>query len=299
MLGKSVLRLLALLLAMAAFLAACGTQGEAGLESTAATTGSSAETSGSASGTEDKRTSAAAASSESKTTTGDVDEREIKRVVIPEGYSFYQIAATLEENGICGARDFFDAAQNYTVQSFTVPNNPDVAYRYEGFLFPATYELYTDSDPVEVLKKMLNAYYEYSGLPDYDSLILASVIERETRSTEQMAMISSVFNNRIKQGIKLGSDVTAEYVNNYIVQSGTWIKNPDRYRALFNTAWNDDFVGVLPAGPICSPGIRAINAAQNPAKSDYLFFFFGADHQNHYSKTYSEHLAQIEQYGLG
>ncbi|MDR1410281.1 MAG: endolytic transglycosylase MltG [Oscillospiraceae bacterium] len=224
---------------------------------------------------------------------------QLKKVTLPEGYTFWQIARTLEANGICKAKDFFDAAQGYTVQSFTVPNNKNAAYRYEGFLFPATYELYTGEAPVEVLKKMLNAYAEYSGMPDYNTLILASVIERETRSAEQMAMISSVFHNRMADGIKLGSDATAEYVNNYIVQNGTWIKDPDRYRALYNTAWNPNFTGVLPAGPICSPGARAINAAKNPAKSGYYYFFFGADNQNHYSKTYETHEAQIAQFGLG
>jgi UPF0755 protein len=224
---------------------------------------------------------------------------QIKSVVIPEGYSFWQIAQRLEANGICKAKAFFDAAQSYTVQSFSVPLNKNAAYRYEGYLFPATYELYTGTDPTEALKKMLNAYADNSGKPSLITLILASVIEKETRSTEQMAMISGVFSNRIKIGMKLGSDATAEYVNKYVVRSGTWIANPDRYRALFNTAWNDNFVGVLPAGPICSPGTRAINAAKNPAKHDYLYFFFGKDNLNHYSKTLAEHEAGIEEFGLG
>ncbi|MCL2023793.1 MAG: endolytic transglycosylase MltG [Oscillospiraceae bacterium] len=228
----------------------------------------------------------------------------VKRVLIPEGFTFWQIAQRLEQEGICGARAFFDAAQSYEVQSFEVPKDPDVAYRYEGYLWPATYELELGEDPVSVLRKMLNAYAANSGMPDRKTLILASIIEREVRSDEQMALVSSVFHNRMTDKSErwtLGSCPTRDYVNDFIVQEGTWIKNPDRFRVLFNTTRRDfnsnNFP--LPAGAICNPGIRAINAALNPAKSDYFFFFFSADNVNHYSKTYKEHQEKIKEFGLG
>jgi len=235
-------------------------------------------------------------------------EPQIKSVLIPEGYTFWQIAQKLESEGICKAKAFFDAAQSYEVQSFAVTKDDDIAYRYEGYLFPATYDFYVGEDPVEVLKKMLNAYAEHSGMPDLKTLILASIIEREVRSDEHMSMVSSVFHNRVNRGSEqgvftLGSCPTQDYVKNYIVQEGTWIKNPDRFRTLYDTYYPlSEFNSKhtpLPAGPICSPGIRAINAAKNPAESDYFFFFFSADNENHYSKSYSEHKQKIAKYGLG
>jgi UPF0755 protein len=219
------------------------------------------------------------------------------KFVIPEGYTFYQIARKLEQTGVCKAKAFFDAAQNYSVQSFPVPSNANAAYRYEGYLWPATYEFLPNDDPEEVLRDMLNAYAAYSGLPDLETLTLASVIEKESRSDAQRAMISAVFHNRMDIKMQLGSDVTREYANDNIVHEGTWIKNADRFRVLYNTT-RSDFKGSLPAGPICSPGAAALAAAKNPAKTDALFFFYGADYENHYAKTYAEHLKLIEQYGV-
>ena len=232
-------------------------------------------------------------------------ERQIRSFLIPEGYTFWQIAQKLEKEGICIAKEFFITAENYDVISFSVPKDEDAAYRYEGYLFPDTYEFYTGEDPVDVLRKMLNNYAAKSGMPDRKTLILASMIEREVRSDEQMALVSSVFHNRINdksQKLRLESDPTIHYVEQNIVQKGTLIKNPDRFRTLYNTYRKDDFnskLAPLPAGPICNPGIRAINAAKNPAKSNYFFFFFSADNENHYSETYEEHQEKAELYGVG
>jgi len=120
--------------------------------------------------------------------------------------------------------------------------------------------------------------------------------------------VSSFFHNRVNRGAEqviytLGSDPTREYVEKYIVQSGTLIKNPDRFRTLYNTyrplSEFNSKNSPLPAGPICNPGIRAINAAKNPAKSDYFYFFFSKDNVNHYSKTYQEHQNKIKEFGVG
>ncbi len=209
------------------------------------------------------------------------------RVVIPEGFSFMQIAKRLEANNICSAEDFYNVSQNYQVKSFTVPDDPNRCFKMEGYLFPATYEFHTGSGAEDVLRTMLNAYAAQTGLPDNDTLILASVIQREARSVENMKLVSSVFHNRIKQGWGLQSDPTREYVNIYIT-GNPLVANQEKYAPLYNT-YRDTLQGKLPAGPICSPGLAALNAAKHPAQSDYMFFYFGVDNQNHYSKTLEEH----------
>jgi UPF0755 protein len=179
------------------------------------------------------------------------------------------------------------------VQSFAAPAGQGVCYRYEGYLFPDTFEFYQGDDPEAALRKLLNNYAGKSGLPSYETLILASVIERETRSSEHMAMVSSVLHNRLEQGMKLQADATILYVENHIKKDAL-VSDPGQYAERYNTYK----CAALPAGPICSPGRRAILAAQNPAQSGYLYYFFGNDNTNHYSVTYEEHKAAMEKYGV-
>lgn len=218
--------------------------------------------------------------------------RQVVRVTIPEGASFMQIANLLDEKEVCTAKAFYTAAQSYTVQSFTIPSSSDRCFKMEGYLFPDTYDFYKDDEPVDVLKKMLNNYAAKSGMPSDKTLILASVIEKEARSDEHMKLVSSVFHNRIKQGMRLDADPTRDYVNNFITGNAL-LSNTGKYAALYNT-----YKCALPAGPICSPSKRAIDAAKNPASTEYLYFFFGNDNQNHYSKTLEEHEAQMQKYGV-
>lgn len=214
-------------------------------------------------------------------------------ITIPEGYSFMQIAKALESKNICTAKEFYSAAQSYKVKSFTIPSSSNRCFKLEGYLFPDTYEFYENEEPVTVIRKMLNNYAAKSGMPTDKELIIASIIEKEVRSDSHMKMVSSVFHNRIKKGMKLESDPTREYVNDYITGNSLLSGNTSKYAALYNT-----YKCKLPAGPICSPGARAIVAAKNPANSDYLYFFFGNDNTNHYSKTFEEHKEQMEKYGV-
>lgn len=220
-------------------------------------------------------------------------QRQIVSVTIPEGYSFMQIANKLEEKGVCSAKDFYETAQSYSVKSFSVPSSSDRCFKFEGYLFPDTYEFYKDDDPQSVLIKMLNNYAAKSGMPTDKQLIIASIIEKETRSDSHMKMVSSVFYNRLNEGMLLQADSTREYVNNYITGNSLLSGNTSKYAALYNT-----YKCQLPAGPICSPGAKAIEAAKNPSSSEYLYYFFGNDNDNHYSKTYEEHEQQMKKYGV-
>ena len=228
-----------------------------------------------------------------KTTAPTTTEKQTVSVTIPEGYSFMQIANTLEDKGVCTAKEFYKTAQSYSVKSFTVPSSSDRCFKMEGYLFPDTYEFYKGEDAESVLIKMLNNYAAKSGMPTDRQLIIASIIEKEVRSDSHMKMVASVFYNRLDAGMRLESDPTREYVNDYITGNSLLSGNTSKYAALYNT-----YKCQLPAGPICSPGARAIEAAMNPANSDYLYFFFGNDNKNHYSKTYEEHEKQMKKYGV-
>jgi len=222
-----------------------------------------------------------------------VSQRKEFSVTIAEGYTFSQIAKLLESKGVCTAKDFYDAAQGYDVQSFSVPKSSERCYRYEGYLFPDTYKFYENDDPEAVLKKMLNVYASKSGKPSDEILIIASIIEREARTDKNMKLVASVIRNRLDKSIMLKCDSTREYVNNHIT-GNKLLSDTSKYAALYNTYK----CAALPAGPICNPSKRAINAALNPTPSEYLYFFYGNDNENHYAITGEEHEAQKEEFGV-
>ena len=214
-------------------------------------------------------------------------------VTFPEGYTVMQVAQTLEEAGVCDDQAFVEVAQNYSPKSFSVPESSDRAYKMEGYLFPDTYEFYVDDDPEDVLIRILNNYNAKAGGISDTQLIVASIVEKESRSAENAALVASVIYNRLEAGMRLEMDSTREYINQNVTDS-PYLSNTGKFAALYNTYK----CAALPAGPICNPGARAIQAAVNPASSDYLYFFFGNDNQNHYSRTLEEHEAAMAEYGV-
>lgn len=223
-----------------------------------------------------------------------VEEDTTVRVTIPEGFTVLQICQRLEESGVCSGQEFFEVSQSYEPSSFTVPEDENCPYKMEGYLFPATYEFEKNSDPTDVLIEMLNAYRYRAGDLTDEQLIIASIIERESRSAENAALVSSVIYNRLDAGMMLQMDSTREYINDAVTDSPYLTGDTSRFAELYNTYK----CPALPAGPICCPGERAMEAARNPAESEYYYFFFGNDNENHYSTTYEEHMAAIEEYGV-
>lgn len=218
-------------------------------------------------------------------------------VTIPEGYSFMQIARLLEQKGVCSAADFYNVCQTYTPQSFSIPISDDRCFRMEGYLFPDTYRFYLNDNPRNVLVRMLNNFRAKVGDISDETLILASIIEREARSDTHMKLVSSVFHNRLNnrsEFLYLNADPTRDYVNKYITDNPL-VSNQSKYAPLYNTCGKR--IG-LPVGPICCPGLQAIRAAQNPAESPYYYFFYGKDYDNHYSVTLEEHEQKMAEIGV-
>lgn len=232
-----------------------------------------------------------------QTTTGATGRQEVT-VTIPEGYAFMQIAQLLEQKGVCTAAAFYEVCQSYMPQSFTIPISEDRCFRMEGYLFPDTYRFYVNDEPKTVLIRMLNNFHAKVGDLSDDTLILASIIEREARSDTHMKLVSSVFHNRLNNRAEfpyLNADPTRDYVNQYITGNAL-VKDQTKYASLYNTCGKRKG---LPAGPICSPGLRAISAAQNPEQSPYYYFFYGKDFTNYYSVTLEEHEQKIAEIGVG
>lgn len=224
-----------------------------------------------------------------------------------EGMSAAQIAARLEENNVCTAEEFFKAMEEETFDYEFIGKLPDDENRFrklEGYLFPDTYYFYINMNPKEVVDKFLSNFEAKmtvelmndmknlpNGLGELDNLItLASIIQKEAGDPDEMALVSSVFHNRLNNEGEyphLQSDATTHYITDsikpYVIKS-----NQEMYDAYDSTV----AVG-LPVGPICNPGIDAIKAAIYPEETDYYFFVSDNRGNYYYASTYNEHLNNI------
>lgn len=232
----------------------------------------------------------------------DLSHKTVK-VAIPEGYNVFEIAKTLEENGVCSKGDFLDACKSEKGYDYdflsSIPDDKNIAYRLEGFLFPATYDLPQNSEPKDVVNEMLKAFdARYTDKMDdfckkhdmtlYELLTLASVVQEEALTNESAANIASVFMNRLDKGTKLQSDVTYFYAKTLRDDYGF---SQDTYDAYYTYRCEG-----LPAGPISNSGEDIINATVNYPKTDYLYFFSDLKQEFHFAKTYEEFVALQEKY---
>lgn len=238
------------------------------------------------------------------------------QVTIPEGWTLEQIVERLSQMGVCSADSLYDALENSDFTSYpfiAALNEQDLNGRYhllEGYLFPDTYNFYVDSNPNDVIRKMLDNYeakisdLNSDGVEDLEAnsaraqelgctwdeiMVIASIIEREAGSVDQMDDISAVIHNRLKDSVAfplLQMDSTSDYYYNYIEPNVD-----DSQKALYENSYNT-YQGCLglPKGPICNPSINAINAALNPAQgSTYYYFCHDRSGEIYLARTDQEH----------
>lgn len=190
------------------------------------------------------------------------------KVTIPEGWRITQIAERLEGRDIVSKIDFEEAAKGQ-----------------EGYLFPDTYYIKSGTSAKSIIEMMKANFRtrtkDITATPDV--VILASIVEREVSKTDDRSQIAAVYANRLKIKMNLEADPTVQYAK------GSWaaITQADYRNVIspYNTYLNNG----LPPGPICNPGLASLQAAANPAKSDYLYFFHTHDGRTIFSKTLEEH----------
>ena len=227
------------------------------------------------------------------------------KVLIREGEELTDIAKEVEKSTKYSAEDFMAKVQDedflrYLVQKFPKLltqsyNGYQVKYVLEGYLFPATYDM-NDSKTLQMLitemvaktDEVMSKYYDKILASDYtlqEIMALASLIEKEGTKLEDRKKISSVFHNRIKENMKLQTDVSVQYAlgehKEALSLSDLEVDSP------YNLYQN---YGVGP-GPYNSPSEDSIVAALEPEKTDYLYFLADIKTKEiYYAKTYEEHL---------
>lgn len=200
------------------------------------------------------------------------------RFMVPEGYTLKQIADKFAETGNGTAEDFLNETQNGDFDFEYNDQMVDGEKRYEGFLYPDTYEIYKNESAHGIIQRMLTRFEQvYDAAADeatvdtskysvFDLVTVASLIEREVKLDEERPLVASVIYNRLNKNMKLQMCSTVQYAlgtpKARLMNSDLKIDSP------YNTYQNAG----LPAGPIASPGQASISAALHPADTDYLYF---------------------------
>ena len=221
---------------------------------------------------------------------------------IREGWNIKQMGEYFEKQGLFKAADFMTATKDIPKDRF--PWLPDGLPHLEGFLFPETYKVPTETiTPKGVVTQMLKQF-EQVALPEYQkaaagntklSLLqwvsLSSVVEKEAVVAIERPRIAGVFTTRLAKNMRLESDPTVEYGLG-IKQTAdrplsfAEVKRPNPYNTYMNPG--------IPPGPIASPGIGSLKAVLNPDSTDLLFFVAKYDGTHIFSKTLSEHVAATQ-----
>jgi UPF0755 protein len=221
-----------------------------------------------------------------------------KLVTIIPGRRIDQVRADLINDG------FSPASVDSALQPAQYADLPALAYlptgvnSLEGLLWPDSFEKDADTQPSVIIRESLvemgqhltpslQQAYASEGLTVYQGLTLASIVEQEVNKPTDQTQVAQVFLSRLKAGMTLGSDVTADYGAIAAGQSPSL-----NYDSSYNTLLHPG----LPPTPISTVTIGALNAVAHPAATNWLYFVTGDDGTTYYSTTLQDHQAQTQQY---
>ena len=222
---------------------------------------------------------------------------------IPEGYTIYQMADKLSEEGIVDREKFVSLLPDGNFSYDFLSDAQSGKNHLEGYLFPETYTVEFGADEETIINTMLNQFdtvfteefkarAEELGYSLNEIMVIASIIERETQVDEERGKVSSVIYNRLKEGMPLQMCSTVQYIlgeqKEILSNADTQIESP------YNTYINQG----LPPGPICCPGLASIEAALYPDETDYLYFVVSdkLDGTQKFSSDYNQFLKDKEDY---
>lgn len=268
----------------------------------------------------------------------DMNRTDVVTIRFTEGMSVSEYAKLLEEGNVCSSEDFLDKCNSNDFDEDyqflqDIKNSKDRYYKLEGYLFPDTYDFYVGEDPDSVIRKFLANYRrklyltksradgfekkvtieeraEALGMSMEEVINLASLIQAEAADEEDMYVISSILHNRLKTLETNGTNEHGESGLDHLQLDSTLYypyehqnQIPATLRSSFVSTYDTYKYKGLPHGPICNPGLDAIEAAVSPTETNYYYFCHKAATDEspsvaYYAETNSEHLANLEEAGL-
>jgi UPF0755 protein len=224
-------------------------------------------------------------------------------VVVPEGFTMFDIARAVEAAGLGPADEFLKVAHTDTT---LVTDIAPTAQSLEGYLFPDTYEfsrMMTMHEMAAAMVKQFRQVANQLGLiqgtasaPPGDlerTVTLASIIEKETAVPGERPLVASVYDNRLQRRIALDADPSVIYAE---LLAGTYTGALHHDDMRFNSPYNTYTHTGLPPGPIANPGKSALEAAMHPAQSDYYYFVADAEGHHRFARTIEEHNKNVDAY---
>jgi UPF0755 protein len=229
-------------------------------------------------------------------------------VVVPEGYTMFDIARAIQDAGLGSADEFLRVAQSETELVADIDPN---ARSLEGYLFPETYEfsrMMTMHDMAAAMVKQFRSVASEVGLSSpltaisegtpvspslHEIVTMASIVEKETSVPEERPNVASVYYNRLNKRIALAADPSIIYAE---LLAGTYQGALHHADMSFSSPYNTYRNAGLPPGPICNPGRSALEAALHPAQTDYYYFVADAQGHHRFARTMEEHNKNVIAY---
>jgi UPF0755 protein len=252
-----------------------------------------------------------------------------RTVVVPEGFTMFDIGRAVEAAGLGPAEDFLKVARSDTA---LIADLAPAAQSLEGYLFPDTYQFSRMMTMQEMAAAMVKQFrqvagriglIEATGIPEIGSsapsnspkieaevnvnfvdrnkgpselertVIMASIVEKETAVAEERPLVAGVYYNRLKKKIALDADPSIIYAE---LLAGTYTGALHHDDMHFNSRYNTYKFAGLPPGPIANPGKSALEAAMHPAQSDYYYFVADAAGHHRFARTMEEHNKNVNAY---
>ena len=247
-------------------------------------------------------------------------------IVIPEGYNLFDVANAVAGAGFVDAgisrEEFLAAARQHTE---LIARWSPHATSLEGYLFPDTYRFSRHATTLQILSAMVKRFGQQAqrlgilsgtastadpsapplakgagGFAQEDNprtvadvVTMASLVEKEVHIDAERARVASVFENRLAAGMPLQTDPAVIYAS---MLRGTWTGVIHQSELHSDSAYNTYEHKGLPPGPICNPGVAALQAAMHPAKTDFLYFVADAKGETRFAATLAEHNANVAAY---
>lgn len=217
----------------------------------------------------------------------------VHTVVIPEGFTIFDIAQAIQDAGLGSSQEFLAVAQSNTELISDLA--PD-AKSLEGYLFPNTYELTRTQSMKDIAAAMVKQFRQVAeqiglttggkGTDIQKTVTMASIIEKETAVPEERTVVASVYYNRLARNIALQADPSVIYAELLNGNYGGALHHSDMS---FQSAYNTYIHSGLPPGPIGNPGRSSLEAALHPAQTDYYYFVSDGNGHHRFSRSLEEH----------
>jgi peptidoglycan lytic transglycosylase G len=219
----------------------------------------------------------------------------VHTVVVPEGYNIFDIARAIEEAGLGPSQDFLKVAMNDTA---LVSDLDPTAKTLEGYLFPNTYEFTRTQSMHDMAAAMVREFRQVAqeiGLSADvpKTVVMASIIEKETAAPEERPLVASVYYNRLAKKIALQADPSVIYGELLL---GTYTGALHHEDMKVKSPYNTYRYPGLPPGPIANPGKNSLEAAMHPASTDYFYFVSNGNGHHRFAHSFEEHTRNVAKY---